>query len=155
MFLQVIRRIEEMKSNNEPALLIRISTPPNFSFATETTFCQSASLVTLAVTVWTCVSGWSPKLFARPSSFISAATTFAPSATNRWVMALPKPEAAPFQMLVECVVEAWSWPVTIATLPDNRPEPVCTLWRDILGKCVLKLVEVVHCQRWSWWMVEV
>jgi hypothetical protein len=38
------------------------------------------------------------KCFARPSPFMSAATTLQPSETKRLVIARPKPDAAPVQM---------------------------------------------------------
>jgi hypothetical protein len=75
------------------------------------------------------------------SSAISAAMTFAPSATKRRVVARPKPDAAPGKNVRSHGLQKFELrarvdvPVTIATFPARRPDPVCTSWRpseDIL-----------------------
>jgi hypothetical protein len=80
-----------------PALLTRMSNPPNLSLAVSTSFFQSAEEVTLAVTVatWAASGDDEEKFFSRPEVFMSAATTLAPSARNFFVVARPKPDAAP------------------------------------------------------------
>src|SRR5688572_5317413 len=77
-----------------PAELTRMSSEPRLARVSATTVLQPSSLVTSSSAKWAASPSWSASALPSPGR-MSAMTTLAPSSTNSWAVAAPRPRDPP------------------------------------------------------------